>query len=399
MPYIIDFYKTEAPNLVAGASEVTKQAFLAELNKVVALLEDYQRYLRNELLPRSTGNFRVQEVHRRMIQRLSGSAISQEELIARATADVKNIRREMFLVCIPLHKMMYPEIDLEQLQGDQDTIWNRVIRNVFDKIKAFHPTRDQLVPSIAAVAEKLRKFAEETKTFPVPAENLTIRPMPAYFSGISPTRLIGPGAYETQGNYALEIMPIPPDWSEEKVKNFLEEYNNFYLEVLTAQKVFPGTFVPLTTTKKASSLISRVFPNQALLLGWPVYLQENLIAAGYGDYDLRIRLNQLKLMLKTAMDFIIDLNIHQGGMTKEQVIRYLTVQGFQTEAEAERKWDYLVLNPGMGALPYVGLQEILDLEKDSQRTKGQAFNRAEFIARLISNGAVPIVQLRSRVIN
>ncbi len=399
MPYIIDFYKTEAPNLVAEASEVTKQAFLAELNKVVALLEDYQRYLRNELLPRSTGNFRVQEVHRRMIQRLSGSAISQEELIARATADVKNIRREMFLVCIPLHKMMYPEIDLEQLQGDQDTIWNRVIRNVFDKIKAFHPTRDQLVSSIAAVAEKLRKFAEETKTFPVPAENLTIRPMPAYFSGVSPTRLIGPGAYETHGNYALEIMPIPPDWSEEKVKNFLEEYNNFYLEVLTAQKVFPGTFVPLTITKKASSLISRVFPNQALLLGWPVYLQENLIAAGYGDYDLRIRLNQLKLMLKTAMDFIIDLNIHQGGMTKEQVIRYLTVQGFQTEAEAERKWDYLVLNPGMGALPYVGLQEILDLEKDAQRTKGQAFNRAEFIARLISNGAVPIVQLRSRVIN
>jgi len=95
------------------------------------------------------------------------------------------------------------------------------------------------------------------------------------------------------------------------------------------------------------------------------------------------------MMLKNVMDFIIDLNIHQGGMTKDQVMRYLTVTGFQSEAEAERKWDYLVLNPGMGALPYIGLQEILDLEKDVQRTKGQAFNKAEFITKLIPTQLYP----------
>jgi len=103
------------------------------------------------------------------------------------------------------------------------------------------------------------------------------------------------------------------------------------------------------------------------------------------------------MMLKNVMDFIIDLNIHQGGMTKDQVMRYLTVTGFQSEAEAERKWDYLVLNPGMGALPYIGLQEILDLEKDVQRTKGQAFNKAEFITKLISNSALPPSLLRNLV--
>ncbi|MBC7362467.1 MAG: DUF885 domain-containing protein [Candidatus Aminicenantes bacterium] len=399
IPHIIDFYRNEVPGLVAGASEQNKQLFLAEINKLIPVLEDYQRYLKNELLPKSTGNFRLgPEVHRRLIQRLSGAAISQEELIARATADVKNIRREMFLVCIPLHKMMYPEIDLEQLQGEPDTIWNKVIKNVFDKIKVFHPTKDELVAKIAASAESLKKFGNETKLFPVPAENLTIKPMPLYFSGISATRLVGPGAYDNQGNYSLEVMTIPSDWSQEKIQNFLEEYNNFYIEVMTAQKVFPGSFVPLVSTRKSSDLVTKLFPNQALLLGWPVYLQENLIAAGYGDYDLRLRLNQLKLMLKTAMDFIVDLNIHQGTMTKDQVIRYLTITGFQTEAEAERKWDYLVLNPGMGALPYVGLQEILDLEKDAQRTKGQAFNRADFLSKLISNSALPPSQLRAKVI-
>ncbi|MGQ9800836.1 MAG: DUF885 family protein [Candidatus Saccharicenans sp.] len=400
MPHIINFYKQEAPALAAGASDPIKQAFQAELSKAVPLLEDYQRYLRSELLPKSTGNFRLgPEVHRRLIQRLSGSAISQEELANRAQADVKNIRREMFLVCIPLHKMMYPEVDIEQLQGDPDIIWNRIIRNVFDKIKVFHPAKEDMVNRIAAAAENLKKFGLESKLFPVPTESLEIKAMPGYFAGVGRVRLSGPGAYDSQGKYSAEIATLPEDWSEQKVKDYLEEYNNFYLEVMAAQRVFPGTFVPLVSTRKASSLITRIFPNQALLLGWPIYVQQNLIYAGYGDYDPRLRLNQLKLMLKTVMDFQMDLNIHQGGLTKEQFMRYLTVTGFQTEAEAERTWEYLVLNPGSGALPYVGLQEILDLEKDAQRTKGEAFNRAEFLTKLISDGALPPIQLRSKVIN
>ena len=143
--------------------------------------------------------------------------------------------------------------------------------------------------------------------------------------------------------------------------------------------------------------MTKLFPNMALTLGWPLYVERNLISAGYGDYDLRLRLAQLKLMLKNVIDFIIDLNIHQGGMTKDQVMRYLTVTGFQSEAEAERKWDYLVLNPGMGALPYIGLQEILDLEKEAQMAKGQAFDRVEFITKLISNSALPPSLLRNLV--
>jgi len=403
IPYIIDFYKSEVPGLIANASEQNKQLLLAEINKLIPVLEDYQRYLKNELLPRSTGNFRLgPDVHRRLIQILSGTAISQEEMISRAQADFKNIRREMFLVCIPLHKMMYPETDIEQLGqqlgGDQDRIYNTIIQNVFNKIKVFHPTKDDLVEKISASAENLKKFAGETKLFPVPAENLIIKPMPLYFSGLSLTRLIRPGAYEAQGPYTLEMMTIPPDWSPEKAQSFLEEYNKFYIDVITAQKVFPGSFVPLANTRKSSDLVMKLYPNQALSLGWPVYLQGNLVTEGYGDYDLRLRLNQLKLMLDTTMSFIIDLNMHQGTMTKDQVIKYLTIQGFQTEAEAERKWDYLVLNPGMGALPYIGLEEILDLEKDVKMNKGQAFNRSDFLTKLISFGAVPPSQLRLKVI-
>ncbi|NMC66156.1 MAG: DUF885 domain-containing protein [Acidobacteria bacterium] len=395
--HIIDFYRNDVAGLIASASDANKQLFLAEVNRLIPVLEDYRQYLKSDLLPKSTGNFRLQDAHRRMIQRLSGAALSQEELISRATREVKDIRNEMLTVCYPLHKIMYPDVDIDKLQGEPDTLINRIVKDIFDKIKNFHPTAENFVPEVVASADRLKKFGQDTKLFPVPAENLNLKPMPPYFSGLSFTRLVGPGAYDNQGSYSLEIMSIPSDWAPEKIQGFLEEYNNFELEVMAAQNVFPGTFVPLVSTRKSGSLMTKLFPNMALTLGWPLYLEENLITSGYGDYDLRLRLAQLKMMLKNVMDFIIDLNIHQGGMTKDQVMRYLTVTGFQSEAEAERKWDYLVLNPGMGALPYIGLQEILDLEKDVQRTKGQAFNKAEFITKLISNSALPPSLLRNLV--
>jgi uncharacterized protein (DUF885 family) len=395
--YIIDFYRNDVAGLVASASDANKQLFLAEVNKMIPALEDYQQYLKSELLPKSTGNFRLQDAHRRMIQRLSGAAISQEELISRATSEIKAIRMEMLLVCYPLHKMMYPEVDIDKLQGDQDTIINRIVKDIFDKIKTFHPTAENFIQAVTASADRLKKFGQDTSFFPVPAENLSIKPMPPYFANFGLTRLVGPGAYDNEGSYSLEVMTIPSDWSPEKVQGFLEEHNNFLIDMMAAQNVFPGTFVPLAMTRKAGSLMTKLFPNMALTLGWPLYVERNLMSAGYGDYDLRLRLAQLKLMLKNVMDFIIDLNIHQSGMTKDQVMRYLTITGFQSEAEAERKWDYLVLNPGMGALPYIGLQEILDLEKEAQMAKGQAFDRVEFITKLISNSALPPSLLRNLV--
>ena len=37
-------------------------------------------------------------------------------------------------------------------------------------------------------------------------------------------------------------------------------------------------------------------------------------------------------MLKTVIDFQLELNIHQGGMTKEQAVNYMVRMGFQTDS-------------------------------------------------------------------
>jgi uncharacterized protein (DUF885 family) len=68
-----------------------------------------------------------------------------------------------------------------------------------------------------------------------------------------------------------------------------------------------------------------------------------------------------------------------------------------TKAEAERRWHQIVLNPGAGSQPYIGYQEILDMEKDYRKLKGESFNAKEFLQKLLSYGALTLRTLKMKM--
>jgi uncharacterized protein (DUF885 family) len=95
---------------------------------------------------------------------------------------------------------------------------------------------------------------------------------------------------------------------------------------------------------------------------------------------------------------MLEIYIHEGDMTKEQAIDQMTKNGFQTQAEAERKWENIILHPGDAAYAYVGFQEILDMEKDYKKLKGDSFSQKEFLTKLLSNGAIPIRTIKAKIL-
>lgn len=395
MPAILDFYRVEVPKLSGGAP-----ALQAELAKAVTALEDWQRYLKGDLLAKSTGNFRMPEAHLRTLRmKTQGNLPILEEVVQRSLADFNNIRREMFLVCIPFYKIMYPHIDIEQLgrtKGEEQTR-NIVIQGVLDKIKGDHVAKDGFIDRIKTAAANLKGFIQQQGLMNLPDADLAIEPMPAFCADGSWTRLMTPGAFEASGPYTLFVKPIPDGWSAEDTASFLEEYNNYYIDFMAVQKIFPGPFTAAFFTHKDPSIIKRMAANQGLLNGWPIFLEDVLMESGYGNYDLRMRLNQLKLMLKTVIDFQMDINVHEGTWTKDKVLEYMTVRGFMTKAEAEHRWNQIVLNPGRGAMPYIGYQEILDMEKDYRKLRGEAFSVKDFLQKLVGYGAIPLRSLKPRM--
>jgi hypothetical protein len=395
MPGIIDFYRTEVPKLSGGAATLQ-----AEVVKAITALEDYQRFLKGDLLPKSTGNFRMSDAHMRTIRMTTqGNLPILEDIVPRSQTDVKNIRNAMGEICIPYFKIMYPAINTDQLvaQKGADFAVTSVIQGVLDKLKVEHIGKDEYIGRIGQAMANLKDFIQRTNLMELPPENLQIEPMPAYMARGLWFQLTGPGAYEPAGPYTLYAQVIPANWAADQTTSFLEEHNNYYMDFMTVQKVFPGSFVPAYFTRKDPSVIKRMAPNQALLKGWPVYIQNMLVLGGYGNYDLRTRLHQLKLLLKTVIDFQMDLNIHQGTYTKDKVVDYMTRSGFMTQAEAEGHWRHIVLNPGEASLAYIGYQEILDLEKDYRKLKGEAYSGKDFLQKLLSYGPIPLRTLKVKL--
>jgi hypothetical protein len=399
-PGIMDFYKVEIPKLIEPAPAEMKSRFQGEWAKTVAALEDYQSFLQTQLLPKSTGNFRLgEQAHSRLLTLTSEFSIPAQELVARAKADSSNIRNAMGLVCLPYFKIMYPNINADQLaaQKGADQALSIIIQGVLDKLKVEHPKKEEFVAEAKKTAESIKGFIAEKQLVELPEVNLPIETMPAGERGLAMTRLMAPGIYETNGAFSIEVAPLPDEWTPEQAELFLEEYNRYYTPFWTVRNIYPGSFVPMFYTQKSGTLMRKLYPNMPLVKGWPVCLEEMLIYGGFGNYGLRFRLNQLKSQLKIVIDFQLELNIHQGGMTKEQAIQYMTRVGFQSEVEAQQNWNQILLMPCDAAYAYIGFQEILDMEKDYRKLKGEAFSQKEFLQKLLSYGALPIRHLKAKL--
>jgi len=398
LPAILNLYRNDLPGMASGAA--SQAALSAEIVKAAAALEEYRTFLQNDLLPKSTDNFRVGDAHPRILRnKTQGTLAINEEVVARSKADVTNIRRAMGLVCLPFFKIMYPKVNADQIvaQRGEEAGLNAVIQGVLDKLKVEVPTRENYIAQISATAASLKTFLAQNQLIDMPDTELKIEPMPAFARGIAWNKLVGPGAFESDGPYTLWVQPVPDEWTTDQADQYLGEQNHLFLEFLTAQKVYPGRFVPTALSRRNASPAKRMAANQALLKAWPLGLGETLILSGYGSYDLRMRLFQLKLLLKNAIDFQMDINIHQGTYSKEQVVKYMTQFGFMTQAEAERRFTEIVLNPGEAAATYVGYQEILDMEKDYKALKGDAYSQREFLGKLLSYGPIPLRLLKAKM--
>lgn len=135
-----------------------------------------------------------------------------------------------------------------------------------------------------------------------------------------------------------------------------------------------------------------------VLMGWSYMFGEQMIKSGYGNYDLKLRLNQLKYDLRPVVSFMVEFHTHEDTWTKEDAINYMTRVGFYTQSEAERVWNEILLNPLANAYAYVGLQEYKALEKEYKELKGDSYNQKDFLSEVLSHGAIPFRFLKRLIL-
>lgn len=363
---VINLIKGDLQKFVDKAG--LKDEFAPVQEKAVAALEDYGIWLKEDLLPRSKGDFRIgDEKYRKKLKFSLQSDLTKEEILKRAEEDLKKTQDHMFEIALPLYKKYFPDEKDEETLKDKKT----VIKAVLDKLAEEHPDNEIIVPLADKYVVEATKFVRDKKLVTVPGEPLDVIEMPEFARGTAVAYFDSAGPLEEKNETFYAISPTPKDWSGERRESFYREYNNYMLQDLTVHEAMPGHYLQIMHSNKfkAPTKIRAIFRSGTFTEGWAVYAEQLMAEKGYGGAE--VEMQQLKMKLRVIINAIIDQKIHTEGMTEKQAVDFMMNEGFQEEGEAVGKWKRANLSSTQLSTYYVGSEEVNDIRKAyEEKNKG-----------------------------
>jgi uncharacterized protein (DUF885 family) len=253
-----------------------------------------------------------------------------------------------------------------------------------------HGTEDELLGKVRSTVAGIKAFIAKRDFLRLPEpDQCAIIEMPEFQRGNSLAYLDSAPPLDPKASSFYAVSPPPADWSADKRRSFLEEYNDHLLQVLTIHEAYPGHYVQLAYANRAPSLIRRVIGSGATIEGWAVYTEITMLNEGYGDGDLRLRLMQLKFYLRAVANSMLDYRMHCTELTDDEALRFLVDEAFQSEGEARLKIIRAKQSSVQLSTYFVGRMAHYRLRQTIQREMGDKFDLGRYHEAVISIGSVP----------
>jgi uncharacterized protein (DUF885 family) len=387
----INLVRTELAPLLDQAPQMKKE--LAPLqDKTAAALEDYEKWLRNDLLPRSDGDFRLgEEKYRKKLRFALASDLPMEELMKRAKADLEQTQTAIYETALPLYKKYFPNAD-PAAAGLADK--HKVTAAVLGKLAEQHPNDATVVDYAKKITAEATGFVKQHDVVAVPDVPLDVIAMPEFKRGVAIAYCDAPGPLEKNGKTLFAVAPTPKDWSKERKESFFREYNNYMIRDLTVHEAMPGHFLQLARSNefRAPTLVRAIFQSGSFIEGWAVYCEQVMAEQGYGGPE--VKMQQLKMRLRAICNAILDQSIHAGNMSEQEAMDLMTKEAYQQEGEAVAKWKRARLTSAQLSTYFVGATEHLDLRAAAQKKLGEQFNLKKYNDQVISYGSPPVKYVR-----
>jgi uncharacterized protein (DUF885 family) len=352
-----------------------------------AAVAQHQEWLEKELVPNARGNERIGgALYDEKLRLALNSPLTRKEIRARAERDLQSLRAKMYEVAAGMVKgdAGAPPTPAKPTPDQQQA----VIEAGLAKIYADVPPRDEVLPFARTTLNEAIAFAKAKNLIGFPTSNFDAVEMPEYARGVSVAYADMPGALEKDQRGYYDVMPIPPDWTDEQTASFLREYNKWAIHELTIHEAVPGHLLQLAHSNQYKSKLRAVLQSGPMIEGWACYSQDVMADAGYLNRDPRYLLAHYKFQMRLPVNAIIDQDFHTGSLTREQAMELMTKGAFQQEREAAGKWVRLQLSSAQLPTYFVGYQEWLDFRAAAEKRPG--FNLRRFHDAALSHGSPPV---------
>src|ERR1700719_3999490 len=132
--------------------------------KTAKALEDYKKWLQDDLLKRSDGDFRIgADKFRKKLRFALASDLSMEEIMKRAQADLEQTQTAIYQTALPLYKKYFPNANASDLADKK-----KVTAVVLNKLAEQHPDDNTIVGYCQKVVGEATDFVKSHDLVAVP---------------------------------------------------------------------------------------------------------------------------------------------------------------------------------------------------------------------------------------
>jgi uncharacterized protein (DUF885 family) len=312
------------------------------------------------------------------------AASDADAILARAHADLDRVSDEI--------AELAAEITGSARPGQVRQVLDRLAQDVPDDTNILAFCRDALTAQTA--------FVTDHRLLSVYDDPVELIVMPEIDRGVAVAYCDSPGPLEpTPQPTFIAVSPTPAGWTPERVASFYREYNRHMVHNLMVHEAMPGHYLQLQHSRRFSgsdTAIRAALRSGSFTEGWAVYTEELMASHGYpGEGDPRaVRMQQLKMQLRTTINAILDARVHAHGMTEAEAMALMTGRGYQEEGEAAGKWRRSLITSAQLSTYYVGYSEISDLAREL-RAADPGQPEQQIHDRMLAHGSPPVRLLRT----
>jgi uncharacterized protein (DUF885 family) len=392
LPGVVSFFARDLPAAFSAADDRALQARFTSVNaRVIAALKSYERWLRQDLLPRSHGDFRLGA------RTFSAKLLYDEmvdtpldKLLEIGTADLKRNQAQFIRVA-------------KELEPDKSA------PEVLAELAADHPAPTALLGTFQATFDGLIEFINARQIITIPsATQPTLRETPPFMRATTFASMDTPGPYESVAQEAYFNVTLPePSWDPKRTAGFMAQFNFAVISSIAVHEAYPGHYIQFLWMSHIDDRVRKLIGANSNAEGWAHYCEQMMLDEGYGQsgpgsHDehaaLRLRLGQLQDALLRDARYIVGISMHTGRMNMAQAEDFFVKEGYQSREVGEIETKRGTSDPTY--LYYtLGKLEILKLRADLQAREGSAFKLRDFHDAFMQQGFPPIKLVRRALLH
>jgi len=376
----VQFLEVVIPGVAERVPEIGGELRAAAATAVAALKE-YERFLRDDLLPRATGELALgRELFDRMLTQEHALDLNADDLDRIGREAVAETRAQMEAVAASI---------------DPAVPWPELVQ----RAKAEHvATAAEVKPAYVDAMERARRFVIDHDLAGLPpGETLAIIDTPEYWRPLMPyAAYMPPAPFEQDQKGFFFVTPVETTAPPEQQAAQLQGHNRYHMDVVALHEAYPGHHLQLVHANRHPSRLRRLFTNNLFCEGWALYCEQLMRELGFIASPTG-HLMQLRDQLWRACRIVVDAGLHTRGMSVEEAVRWLVEEARLEEPNAVAEVKRYTTSPTQPMSYLIGKLQLLRLRDEYRARAGDRFTLRTFHDALLSHGTLPPALVREEM--